>query len=527
MDFSFFTTNNKSGYKTRETWVNKNHPELHKSITDHCDNLPLELPFKEKLWFYFHKLTERPKCVSCGGDIKFRNRLDKPYGEFCSLSCINNDKGEMAKRQKKTFQKKYGVDFYPEHKGFIDKQKKTKLERYGDEKYNNVEKGKETKKKRYGNENYNNQDQNKKTCLHRYGVDNYSKSNNYQNQLTKEFKEKYPEVNITEVDKYFVKMSCDKCGVDTEITKQLIYERYKRDYDVCIKCNPIGQMSRSGIEKEVCKFLRELGVGYKTNPSVGGKEVDILLTKYNIGIEVDGLYWHNELFKSQNYHLDKTVVCEENGVELLHLFEDEWIHKKEIFKSILRYRVGKVENKIYARKCVVREVISKKGKEFMVDNHIQGSVNSSVRLGLYHKDELVSLMTFSKGRVIMGGKKDEYELNRFCNKINTNVIGAASKLLKHFEKTYSPERIISYSDIRLFGGGMYESLGFSRDGQSKPNYWYIMGTHRYHRFNFRKGKLITEGFDKSKTEKQIMMDRKIYRIYDCGNVRWVKKNTIS
>jgi hypothetical protein len=129
-------------------------------------------------------------------------------------------------------------------------------------------------------------------------------------------------------------------------------------------------------------------------------------------------------------------------------------------------------------------------------------------------------MTFSKGRVILGGKKDEWELTRFCNKINFNVVGAASKLFSFFKKTYNPEKIISYSDIRLFDGKMYGNLGFSKIWKSKPNYWYVIDDIRYHRFNFRKSVLVKEGFDKTKTEKQIMFDRKIYRIFDCGNVRW-------
>jgi hypothetical protein len=144
----------------------------------------------------------------------------------------------------------------------------------------------------------------------------------------------------------------------------------------------------------------------------------------------------------------------------------------------------------------------------------------SVRLGLFYNNELVSLMTFSKGRVIMGGKEDEWELNRFVNKINTNVIGASSKLFKYFLKKYIPKRVVSYSDIRLFNGKMYDSLGFVKISQSRPNYWYVINGLRYYRFNFRKSILVKEGFDKSKSEREIMFERKIYRIYDCGHIRW-------
>ena len=145
MDFSFFTTNNKSGYKTTEKWLLSNQPELYKQIISYSESIPLILSFKEKIWFFYNNLTERPKCVSCNSEIKFRERFDKPYGDFCSLECINTNKGEMVKRQKITFNKKYFVDFFPQHKDFIPKQKKTKKEKYGNENYNNYEKTKKTK----------------------------------------------------------------------------------------------------------------------------------------------------------------------------------------------------------------------------------------------------------------------------------------------------------------------------------------------------------------------------------------------
>jgi hypothetical protein len=129
-------------------------------------------------------------------------------------------------------------------------------------------------------------------------------------------------------------------------------------------------------------------------------------------------------------------------------------------------------------------------------------------------------MTFSKGRVIMGGDNNEWELTRFTNKINYSVVGGASKLFNFFIKNFKPLKVVSYSDIRLFGGNLYNKLGFKKISQSKPNYWYVINDKRYYRFNYRKGILIKQGYDKNKTEKEIMFDRGIYRIYDCGNIRW-------
>jgi uncharacterized protein YcfL len=87
-------------------------------------------------------------------------------------------------------------------------------------------------------------------------------------------------------------------------------------------------------------------------------------------------------------------------------------------------------------------------------------------------------------------------------------------------KNYNPNKVVSYSDIRIFDGSMYKKLNFQYVSKSKPNYWYVINGIRRHRFGFRKSILIKDGYDKNMTEKQIMLDRKIYRIYDCGNIRW-------
>ena len=177
-------------------------------------------------------------------------------------------------------------------------------------------------------------------------------------------------------------------------------------------------------------------------------------------------------------------------------------------------------NKIYARKCKIVELTNKDVKTFYNENHIQGAVSSKINIGLMYDDILVSVMSFAKGRIIMSGNQDEWELTRFCNKTFTNIVGGASRLFKFFLEKYKPIKIISYSDIRYFDGSLYEKLGFKEKSKSKPNYSYVINDKRHYRFNFRKSILVKQGFDPNKTEKEIMFERKMYRIYDCGNIRW-------
>ena len=160
--------------------------------------------------------------------------------------------------------------------------------------------------------------------------------------------------------------------------------------------------------------------------------------------------------------------------------------------------------------------------KYLNENHIEGAVGSKYNLGLYYEDELVSIMTFGAYRKVLGlnSKKDNYELIRFCNKIDLTVIGGASKLFKNFIRGYDPKEIISYADRRWSTGNLYDVLGFKFSHNSNPNYFYIVNSLRHHRFKYRKDLLIKDGFNKELTEREIMLKRKIYRIYDCGTITY-------
>ena len=526
MDFSFFTTDNKSGYKTNEKWFSKNYVGEYDNIINYCS--PYELStFKEKIWFYYHKLLEVPNC-SCGKKTKFSNRLDRGYNEFCSLSCFNSNNSEMVKRIKDTNQKKYGVDYYTQTEDFIKKQKNTKKEKYGDENYNNKEKMLSTKSSKYGNIGYNNFDKYKQTCMNLYGVDNYSKSEEFRQKLKEKINERYEELNIINISNDLTSLSiiCDKCDETYEITQNLLRERKKHNYELCTNCNPIGMSSSSSYENELYEILTHWGVGVERHIKIKGdnREIDLFIPSHNIGIEINGLYWHNELFINKDYHLDKTKLCRDNDINLIHIFEDEWLWKKDIVLSVLKNRLNIINKKIYGRKCDIVEISPSISKTFLDENHLQGNVNTTLKFGLLHNDELVSVMTFGKRNGI--GNGEDWELIRFSNKINYNVIGGGSKLFKYFLKKINPKIVKSYSDNRWFSGGLYENLGFKYIHETKPNYWYVKNDMRYHRLNFKKNRLVGEGFDKNKTEKQIMFDRKIYRVYDCGNKLWLYEHNI-
>ena len=289
----------------------------------------------------------------------------------------------------------------------------------------------------------------------------------------------------------------------------------------CPKCS----LKYNKSENELKDFIKLLGIDIIENSRniISPLELDIFIPSKKLAIEYNGLHWHSELYKDDNYHLNKTQECEKQGIQVIHIFEDEWLDKKDIVKSRLMNILGLTPNKIYARKTEIREVSPKDAKQFIDENHLQGNVNAKIKLGLYYNNELVSIMTFGSLRNTLGNKskEKEYELYRFCNKINTSVIGGADKLLKHFIKTYEPKQIISYADRRWSQGGLYQKLGFQFIHNSPKSFSYIINNKREFRFKYRKDVLIKQGFDPNKTAREIMLNRKLYRIYDCGSKKYL------
>lgn len=252
-------------------------------------------------------------------------------------------------------------------------------------------------------------------------------------------------------------------------------------------------------------------------------ELDIVLDDLNIAIEYDGLYWHNSTNIKSTYHLLKTNFCNNKGIRLIHIFEDEWNYKRNIVKSRLKHIICKTNNrKIYARNCIVKEITTNEKNIFLTKYHIQGQDSAKIKYGLFYKNRLVAVMTFVKSRF---NKNYEYELCRYATISNFTIIGGAGKLLKYFERTHKPTSLVSYADRRWSNGNLYKCLGFNLLRKSQPNYWYIKGDKRYHRIGFQKNKLskIFTTFNPSLTEEQNMKLAGYDRIYDCGNLVFIKE----
>lgn len=291
----------------------------------------------------------------------------------------------------------------------------------------------------------------------------------------------------------------------------------------------------STYEKEIQDFLTKHKVNFEANRQILiGREIDILVNDKKIGIEFDGLKWHTEWFgkKSHRYHLEKTELCNEKGYGLIHIFEDEYVNRKEIVLNKISHILGIDENlpKIPGRKCVIREIYKNDAQKFLEKNHIQGYYKSSVYLGAFYNDELIAVMAFKNGNI----KNTSWELTRFASDQKYILQGVGGKMFKHFVNEYKPRQIVSFADRRWTinpDNNLYTKLGFVLERKCPPDYRYynerVARYKRFHKMAFSKTSLHKKyGFPMTMTETEMVKELGYDRIWDCGLFKYVWKSNI-
>lgn len=560
-----------SEHSIKNTWVQENLPNLYAFILDKQGD-----SFSEKIYLLSHDIG---KCLVCGKNTKFLSYL-RGYRTYCSKKCSNNDYN-LIKIKSENFKKNnlenWGVDNPAKSQQVIDKIKEsrlkldinqinkkiieTNLNKYGVDNVSKLEfikqKKIQTNLDNLGVENPFQSDiikqKIRKTFLRKYGVDhplkseqikekskatslkNWGYSNPARSQAIKDKKFASLDNSFTKTtlntDDNFVRylgggryeMRCDNQPSHTfEIHRHLYHARKRIGNMLCTICNHIGE-AKSIKEIELFNWIKSIYDGEIIQNYRDGYEIDIYLPDISIGFEFNGLYWHSELFKDKNYHMNKTDYFAAKNIRIIHIWEDDWSEKQEILKSQITNWLGLNSNKLFARKCQIKQVKDTSLiRSFLNENHIQGFVRVSLCLGLYCGNDLVSLMAFdhSEGRKTMSAS--EWNLSRFCNKLNTNIIGGASRLLTYFITNFKPTRIISFADREWSVGDLYLKLGFENLYTTKPNYKYLLDKRRVNKQRFKKSRLIKEGFDQLDSESEIMMHREIWKIYDCGQIKFQK-----
>lgn len=438
---------------------------------------------------------------------------------------------KVQNKARSTINEKYGSDIFSTEE-FKAKSAKTKLEKYGSETYNNREKAKETNLEKYGVDNiFKDTDKMKQAYLDSLGVDHPMRDKEIAKKSAS--KHDYFEIYEKASQTYKEKTGYSNPFSNPEVIGKVVAkhdyqdivkkvsEKCKQDYGYDYYCmRPEARIARgiSGPNTKFAKILEDNNIEYSTEFPIGSFQYDFKVG--NTLIEIDPYPTHNSTWgpfgepKEKDYHLRKSTVAKDNGFNCMHIWD--WDNVDAIIHLLKR------KDSIGARQCKIKEVSKKEAIDFINKYHIQGYAKDKIRLGLYFKDELVSIMTFDKPRY---NNKYEYELVRYC--ASMNITGGANKLFKHFLETYSPKSICSYCDISKFTGETYTNLGFSLVRINSPAvHWYNGKIHITDNLLRQRGfdQIFNTSYGKGTSNRDLMLEHGFVEVYDCGQATYEYHN---
>lgn len=303
----------------------------------------------------------------------------------------------------------------------------------------------------------------------------------------------------------------------------MVRGRYLNHYG-CPECNATNFVS--AFEREVTGYVESLLPSGAVQTSVrrfrkdGITELDAFVPSMNIAVEANGVFFHSERFRSPEYHRDKAAACESLGIRLIQVWQDDWEQKRDIVERLLARKLGvSSERRVVARKANTEILEPTEARPFLERNHIQGASSASYYLGLRDDaDKLVAVMALKRtdaaGRVL--------RLERYAT--SAIVPGGHSKLVSFAERMLPDwEQLITFADAEVSDGSLYEATGWVKDGAIRPDYRYLVGSKRVHKFNYRlkrfrddPGLLYLEGM----TERELADLNGLNRVWDSGKIRY-------
>lgn len=466
-----------------------------------------------------YELSRQTKLEKYGNTCNMQSKesIDKRnktmLERYGSISAFKDK--EVYDKRNKTMLERYGVKYImqtEEGKSKLnwnsEKQRQTMLEQYGvDNGFKLTEEIQKTKLEKYGNENYNNKAKQRQTMINKYG-DSIHQS----------------KASITLLRKYGVKYAC--------LT------------DNCIKNN--GKII-SKINRDFAKLLKENNIDTEFEYKLDKYSFDLHILNTNILIEINPTYTHNSTVGAKfsnnkykkpvpkDYHFNKCQYAISKGYQLISIFD--WMNIDKII-DIIKAKMKLLSIRISAHKCKVKEISQKEANIFLDKYHIQGKAsNQSICIGLFYNNELVQVQTFGKPRY---NNKVEYEAIRLASKSDTYIVGGVSKGFNYFVKKYDPKSIISYNSLNISQGYTDDLQGFKFSNITKSQGVWVNTKNNNNPFLIRNSSLRTQGIDRLlgksanefpdydgtfETSNEALIIREGYvKVYDCGNViyLWTK-----
>jgi hypothetical protein len=433
----------------------------------------------------------------------------------------HNWKGDLRKTGEETMLERYGVKHALQGEEAQEKRRRTTEERHGT--LDMFSLGRETVKEKYG-------------------VENAMQNEEVKEKFAKSMKKALNDITRDKLKKHCIQMigdsvdpyhlHCEECDTCFKSSNATVNINLRRAESPCPRCNP-PDLSSSKMEKELATYIHSLGViQINTNDKSvlrGTKfmEVDIYIPDEKIAIEFNGLYWHSELFKNKNYHQEKTRILLERGIMLYHVWEDDWVGKKPIVKSMIGKILGK-NMEIDPRECDIRNIDNEQYKIFLKENSLIKYEKPSEILGLLLNGELMVAMAFKRSKAFINGIKEaEWKICSIVNKIGISANESEKTLFQKFLKMHPGESVLAYSGASFDpdpDNSIFHRIGMTKLKTSDPDYEWVLGGVRMPKISRDKKEFEKWGYDKCLSEKEVMKDLGAYRIWNCGEHKFIYRS---
>lgn len=289
----------------------------------------------------------------------------------------------------------------------------------------------------------------------------------------------------------------------------------------CPSC--YGHVFVSRGETEVADFIRqilpsELDVQRSVRSLIDG-ELDIFVPSQNIAVEYNGVFWHSEgAGKDRRYHQKKMAACSAVGIQLIQVWEDDWESRRPIVERMLAHKLGlSALPSVPARVTTAETLTLAETRAFLDENHIQGFASGSYYIGLRRSSgDVVAAMVLKQ----IG---NDLRLERYAT--SARVPGGQSKLIAYADREIRDwERLITFADRSVSDGGLYLASGWKEDRVLPPDYSYLVGRQRVHKFRYRLKRFRDDPtliFEDGLSESQLAALNGLSRIWDSGKIRYV------
>lgn len=508
-DLREFSTLNRAGTRIVRR---KDCEKMRELLVEATSFLNHDVGFNQRLWHVKHDTYHFPLCSECNSNqVTYDPKTLCSYRDLCS-DC-SSDRGQ--RRREETLIERYGSDNLQKIPKFKEKTKLTNLKKYG---VSNPMQCPIIREKATN------------TCMEKYGVSNPSKIPEVKEKQQKTMERIYGRRFVTQIhlsQNVVDTLNCpdtlkrlhrEECYPLSHIANMLGVDTSTVSYNFDKLNIEKKRFKKSSGELHLGKFLTDNNIDFsQRNRNIISTELDFYIEPLNLAIEYHGVYWHSDArFKDTNVHYNKWKECNEKGIRLIQIFEDEWINNRPIVENKILHICGlNTSNRIYARKCKIVNLTKKEKKAFFNANHIQGDGHSSVNYGLVFDGNLVAAMGLKKSG-------DGYIINRYAT--NSNVIGGFSKILSSFEKEFNHPQITTFADLRWDTGNLYLSNGFTLDKELPPDYYWVKGISRWHKFNWRhtSGLKKLKNYNPNLSETENMKSHGFHKLWDSGKIRFTK-----